>query len=46
MPSKVWGEITYQFPNFNGGTVEVWESISNCDGYKRSAVHHGNVATF
>ena len=21
----VWGEITYQFPNFNGATVEVWE---------------------
>ena len=24
-PSKVWGEITYPFPNFNGATVEVWE---------------------
>ena len=22
-------EITYPFPNFNGGTVEVWEWISN-----------------
>ena len=26
---KVWGEITYLFPNFNGFTVEVWEWISN-----------------
>ena len=22
---KVWDEITYLFPNFNGCTVEVWE---------------------
>ena len=22
---KVWNEITYPFPNFNGTTVEVWE---------------------
>ena len=29
MPSKVWDEITYPFPNFNGVTVEVWEWISN-----------------
>ena len=29
MPSKMWDEITYQFPNFNGYTVEVWEWISN-----------------
>ena len=29
MPSKVWDEITYAFPNFNGATVEVWELISN-----------------
>ena len=29
MPSKVWDESTYQFPNFNGNTVEVWEGISN-----------------
>ena len=27
--SKLWDEITYQFPNFNGCTVEVWEWISN-----------------
>ena len=26
---KVWGEITYSFPNFKGCTVEVWEWISN-----------------
>ena len=26
---KVWDEITYSFPNFNGATVEVWEWISN-----------------
>ena len=29
MPGRVWGEITYPFPNFNGCTVEVWEWISN-----------------
>ena len=29
MSCKVWDEITYLFPNFNGGTVEVWEWISN-----------------
>ena len=28
--SKVWDEITYPFPNFNGCTVYVWEWISNC----------------
>ena len=27
--SKVWDEITYLFPNFNGATVEVWEEINN-----------------
>ena len=27
--SKVWGEITDPFPNFNGCTAEVWEWISN-----------------
>ena len=26
---KVWDEITYPFPNFNGVTVEVWEWKSN-----------------
>ena len=26
---KVWDEITYPFPNFNGTTVEVWEWVSN-----------------
>ena len=29
MPSKVCGEITYPFPNFNGATVKIWEGISN-----------------
>ena len=29
MPSKVWGEITYPFLNFNGTTIEVYEWISN-----------------
>ena len=29
MRSKVWAEVTYPFPNFNGCTVEVWEGISN-----------------
>ena len=26
---KVWDEITYPFPNFNSGTVEVWEWMNN-----------------
>ena len=25
VPSKVWDEITYSVPNFNGTAVEVWE---------------------
>ena len=25
MSSKVWSQITYPFPNFNGYIVEVWE---------------------
>ena len=29
MSSKVWHEISYPFPNFNGCTVEVWEWITN-----------------
>ena len=29
MPREVWDEMTYQFLNFNGSTVEVWEWISN-----------------
>ena len=28
MPSKVWDEISYSFPNFNG-TVGIWEWINN-----------------
>ena len=26
---KVWDEIIYPFPNFNGATVEVWELMNN-----------------
>ena len=22
--NKVWDDITYPFPNFNGATVEIW----------------------
>ena len=29
MSSKVWDEITYPYPNFNGSTIEVLEWISN-----------------
>ena len=29
MPCKVWDEITYPFPKFNGATVEVWEWMNN-----------------
>ena len=29
MSSKIWGEITYPFPNCNGCTLEIWEWISN-----------------
>ena len=29
MPSKVWDEITYPFPNFNGCPIEVCQWISN-----------------
>ena len=29
MLNKVWDEIIYPFPNFNGGTVDVWEWKSN-----------------
>ena len=28
-PNKVWDEIVYPFPNFNGATIEVWEWIRN-----------------
>ena len=27
IPNKLWNEITYPFPNFNGATVEVCEWI-------------------
>ena len=29
MPSQMCDENTYQFPNFNGGTAQVWEWICN-----------------
>ena len=29
MLSNMLDEITYEFPNFKGATVEVWEWISN-----------------
>ena len=29
MRNEECGGITYPFPNFNGGTVEVWEWVSN-----------------
>ena len=29
MSRKVWDEITYSFPKFNGYAVEFWEWISN-----------------
>ena len=29
IPSKVWNEITYPFPNFKGATAEVWIMVSN-----------------
>ena len=29
MLSKIWDQIIYPFPNFNGTTVEVWKWISN-----------------
>ena len=29
----VWSEITYPFPNCNGGTVEVWEWINDFNPY-------------
>ena len=29
MPSKVWEEIIYVLPNFNGASIGIWEWISN-----------------
>ena len=29
LPSKVWSEIAYPFPNFNGIAVEVWKWIGS-----------------
>ena len=33
MFSKVYNEITNPFPNFSGGTIEVWEWLSNLIPY-------------
>ena len=30
---KMWNEITYPLPNFNGCTIEVWEWITNFISY-------------
>ena len=38
MPSKVWDEITYPFPNFNCATVELWGWISNFSSHIMMAV--------
>ena len=44
MPAKVWYEIIYPFPNFNGADVEVWEWISNCiPRFTRHVVECRNV---
>ena len=38
---KVWDEIAYPFPSFNGATIEVWEWVSH------SGLHFpGNVITY
>ena len=29
MPGQMWDEITYLFPNLNGGTIEVGEWMNN-----------------
>ena len=29
IPSKLWDEIIYPFPNFNSSDIEVWQLISN-----------------
>ena len=39
--NKVWDEITYPFPNFDGCTAEVWEWISNCNPHSS-----GHVITY
>ena len=40
MPSKVWDEITYPFPNFNGCIVEVWEWISNVTPHSNNGCNY------
>ena len=44
MTSKVWDEIIYPFPNFDGSTVEVWEWISKMGCWSillQVPEHHG-----
>ena len=38
MPSKVWYQIIYQFPIWNGGSVGFWECISNLIPYNMMGV--------
>ena len=40
---KEWDEIIYQFPNFNGGTVEVWEWINNFIPHFTGHVIHAGI---
>ena len=40
MHSKVWDEITYPFPNFNGAAVEVWGWISDVISHFMISVIH------
>ena len=40
---KVWDEITYPFPNFNGATVVIWGWIRNFDPhFTGHVIHAGN----
>ena len=40
MPSKVWDEIIYLFPNLDSCTVEVWEWMSNYISMMGSKLNH------
>ena len=39
LPSRMWGEITFPFPNSNGATVEVWELISIFIPHVQNSLH-------
>ena len=46
-PCKVWDEITYPFPNFNGATIEVWEWISNyIPHFKMDVITHSSTLKY